>query len=61
MTYREILNMLNRLPNFSEPAGGLAPEDRSWLCDLRLRFAAGEVPSVQDEQRLCRIMREYEA
>ncbi len=60
MTYHEILTALNNLPNFSENCGTMSATDRSWLCDFRLRFASGEVPSVEDEERLCRLLQEWD-
>ena len=60
MSHGEIVHILNRLPNMSEPMGPLSSDDRSWLIDFRLRFASGEVPSLADEGRLLQIVQQWD-
>lgn len=60
MTHHELLTLLNSLPNYSEPAEDMEASDRAWLCDFRLRVAAGQVPTVADEDRLVRIANDWD-
>lgn len=58
MTYREILETLNTLPNYSDPPENLSAEDRAWLCEFRLRFASGGGASAEEEEHLQRIVKD---
>ena len=60
MTRHQILTLLTALPTYSEPAEGLAATDRSWLCDFRLQIAANQTPTTEDENRLTRIVKEWD-